>query len=190
MKQTNRPAAAARASQWLCVAALLIAGATPAQSRGTLDLATELTTLTELDRAALFGARMAVEHAVKLGYVDAAAGSCMAGKSHEPLTAPIARYLAAQLTKQELQAAVDFYGSSVGRRLVQQENHAFVDGLTPGSQTSPPEALTKAEQARVDAFLRTGAGRKLVTRSVMKNAARDPAIGKVVTQMQDTCVRT
>lgn len=172
----------------LLLAPALTVLALPVHAASALELATELTTLTELDRAALFGARLAVEQGARLGYIGQAAASCMAGKPHEPLTAPIARYLAAQLTKKELQAAVGFYGSELGRRLVQQENQAFVDGLTPGSQTPPPTPFSKAEQAQVDAFTRSPAGRKLITRSVMRNAGRDPAIAKVIMRMHDDCV--
>lgn len=169
--------------------ALLLACAWPAQARSALELAAELTTLTELDRAALFGARMAVDDTAQLGYIDHAAASCFAGKSHEPLTAPIARYLARRLTKRELQKAVDFYGSAVGRRLVQQENHAFVDALTPGAEVQAAAPYTPQEQAQIDAFLRTGAGVKLVKRKLMQSAARDPAIAKVMARMRDSCIR-
>lgn len=177
--------------RFMLLAAMLAAAVqAQAQARSTIELATELTALTELDRAALFGTRMAIDHAVQLGHLDPSIGSCFAGKSHQPLTAPIARYLARQLTKQELQAAVDFYGSPVGRKLVQRDGQAFLDALTPGAQPQPAAALSKEEQAQVDAFLRTGAGLKLVKRNVMRTADRDPGIAKVLAQMRESCVHT
>lgn len=160
--------------------------ATLAQTRDATSKAMELVRVAKFDQGAIIGAQMAVKRAAEEGKTSPQESECFSQKSSAPLIGPIARYLESQLSFEELDAALRFYSSEVGKKYTQHGMVSFYKQKGIDTKEVPP-SFSQSEMSVIEAFSKTGAGDKLIFKQILQKFTRDSNLMQLINQIRSEC---
>lgn len=169
------------------LSACLLAGALQAASaQTTLELATELVEAARFDYSALMSVQVAVQRELANGKVAADKADCVARAPSQPFTPALARYFASQMSPAELNTAIQFYSTALGRKYTAQAIHQAQRkfGMKPDTVE---QRFSAPELKVVQTFAQSAGGRKLFEGNLERSAVLSPDSRAVAQGILQAC---